>query len=452
MLREELPKISTPLPGPKAKAIIERRNQAVPGSIKCVYPCVISRGEGAMVEDVDGNVFMDWVGGVGVLNIGYSQPELIEAVKEQSDRYFHAMMNIMTHEGFISLAEKMNEIVPVRGDRKKTMFVNSGAEADENAVKIAKSYTKRPNIIVFSGAFHGRTLLTSAMTSKKAYSAGIGPYPDGIYRTDYPYLYRAPKGYTRDEAIAYFIGRLKRVFEEASPAEYVAAFVVEPVQGEGGFVPAPMEWVKALRKICDDNGILLVADEVQSGFARSGRMFVSDYWAEAGCAPDIISSAKSIAGGVPLGAVTARAEIFDGMKDGIIGGTFGGNALACASALKVIEIIKRDNLCGRSLQIAEKCRDVFEGWKIKYEQVGDVRGIGCMMGMEFVEDKASKKPASKLVAAIVQEAAQNGLLVEGAGVYGNVIRFLCPLVVTDMQLDSGLAILETAIKKCVIVS
>jgi 4-aminobutyrate aminotransferase / (S)-3-amino-2-methylpropionate transaminase / 5-aminovalerate transaminase len=448
MLKDELPKIVTALPGPKAKAIIERRTEAFPGSIRCSYPCVISRGEGAMIEDVDGNIFMDWVGGVGVLNIGYSHPELINAVKEQSDKFFHAMLNIVTHEGAIELAEKLNQIVPVRGDKKQTMFVNSGAEADENAVKIAKSYTKRPNIIVFSGAFHGRTLLASTMTSKKAYSVGFGPYPDGVYRAEYPYMYRAPKGYSEEEAIAYYIEKLEKVFEEASPAENVAAIVVEPVQGEGGFVPAPFEWVKAVRKICDDNGILLVADEVQSGFARSGRMFVSNYWAENGFAPDIITTAKSIAGGVPMSAVTARREIFDGMRAGIIGGTYSGNALACASALKVIEIIERDDLCGRSLEIAKKCRGVFDSWKDKYEVIGDVRGIGCMMGVEFVTDKQSKTPNAGLVTAIINEASSHGLLIEGAGIYSNVIRFLCPLVVTDAQLERGLEIYEAAIKKC----
>lgn len=446
MLRNALPKIKTPLPGPKAGAIIDRRKEAVPSAIRCAYPCVIRRGEGAMLEDVDGNIFLDWVGGVGVLNIGYSHPEVIEAVKEQSEKYFHAMMNIVTHEGYIKLAEKMNEIVPVRGKKRKTMFVNSGAEADENAVKIAQSYTNRPNIIVFSGAFHGRTLLTSCMTSKKAYTPGVGSFPDGVCRAEFPYLYRAPKGYTEEEAIDYYIEKLHRVFEEASPAEYVAAIVVEPVQGEGGFTPAPIAWVKAVRQICDENGILFIADEVQTGFARSGRMFVSNYWEEEGCAPDIITTAKSIAGGVPLSAVTASEEIFENIKPGIIGGTYGGNALACASALKVIEIIERDDLCGRSMEIAEKCRNRFQEWKEKYEEIGDVRGVGCMMGMEFVADKQSRTPAPKLVSDIVQHAAEHGLIVESAGIYGNVLRFLCPLVVTDEQLDCGLDILEAAIE------
>ena len=448
MLRDALPEIKTPLPGPKAGAVLKRREEAVPGAIKSVYPCVIGRGEGAMLEDLDGNRFLDWVGGVGVLNIGYSHPEIVEAVKEQSEKYFHGMMNIVTHEGYIALAEKMNEIVPLKSDRKKTMFANSGAEAIENAVKIAKSYTGRPNIIVFSGAFHGRTLLAATMTAKKTYAFGIGPFPDGIYRAEFPYLYRKPEGLGDSETLGYYMEKLKKVFEEASPAEHVAAVVVEPVQGEGGFVPAPIEWVQALRNICDDNGILLIADEVQTGFARSGRMFVSNYWKDAGCAPDILASAKSIAGGLPLSAVTAAAEIFDGVKGGIIGGTFGGNALACASALKVIEIMERDDLCSRSLEIADRCKSRFDFWKERFEEVGDVRGIGCMMGIEFVTDKQSKHPNPVLVKDVVEYCVNHGLIVENAGAYSNVVRFLCPLVVTDSQLESGLTILEAAIEAC----
>ncbi len=448
MLKEALPEIKTTLPGPRAAAILERRKEAVPGAIKSVYPCVISRGEGAMIEDVDGNIFMDWVGGVGVLNIGYSHPELVAAVKSQSEKYFHAMMNVVTHEGYIELAEKMNQIVPVKEHKRKTMFANSGAEALENAVKIAKSYTGRPNIIVFSGAFHGRTLLASTMTAKKAYSVGFGPFPDGIYRAEFPNLYRGPEGYSEEDSVRYYIEKLEKVFEEGAPAELVAAIVVEPVQGEGGFIPAPLEWVKAVRRICDEKGILLVADEVQTGFARSGRMFVANYWEEAGCSPDILATAKSIAGGVPLSAITAGATIMDGVRNGIIGGTFGGNALACASALKVIEIMERENLCVRSLEIAAKCREEFESWKEEFEEVGDVRGIGCMMGIEFVTDKKSKTPNASLVSDIVGYCANNGLIIENAGTYSNVVRFLCPLVVTDNQLDCGLQILKSAIIAC----
>lgn len=449
MLREALPKIVTgTLPGPKAKALMDRRAAAVPNGIGTAYKAVIERGEGAMFEDVDGNIFLDWIGGVGVLNIGYSNPECIAAVKEQADKFFHSMFNITTHEGYVELAEQMNRLVPVKGDKKKTMFVCSGSEADENAVKIARSYTGRPNIIVFTGAFHGRTSLTMTMTAKKAYAVGMGPFPDGVYRAEFPNLYRAPGHMTEEEAIAYYVKKLEEVFIEATPYDACAAIVFEPVQGEGGFVPAPIEWVKAVRKICDEHGILMICDEVQCGWARSGKMFASQYFAEAGAAPDIMSTAKSIAGGLPLSAVTARAEIMDAVPGGTIGGTYGANAVSAASALKIVEVMERDDYPAKAMHISDVVMKAFNEWKDKYECVGDVRGLGAMIGIEFVEDKASKEPAAALVNAIVQEAMNNGLMLEAAGTYGNVIRFLCPLCVTDAQLNAGLEIFENAIKTC----
>lgn len=448
MLREELPKIITDtLPGPKASEIIERRKKATPSAIRCVYPCVIKRGEGAMIEDVDGNYFLDWVGGVGVLNMGYSKPEVVEAVTEQAQRFFHSMFNITTHEGYVALAEKMNEIAPVKGEVKKTFFTNSGAEADENAVKIAKAFTKRPNIIVFTGAFHGRTALTMAMTSKKSYAIGMGPFPDGVYRAPYPYLYRKPEGMTEEEAINFYLKKLNDVFEEASPAEYVAAIVLEPLQGEGGFIPAPIEWVKAVRKICDEKGIMLVVDEVQSGFCRTGKMFASCYWAEAGCAPDILATAKSIAAGVPLSAIVAREEIMESVPGGVIGGTFGGNALACASALKVIDIMEKEDFAGKAMTIGNKLRDRFNGLKEELPVIGDIRGLGAMIGIEFVKDPVTKEPNTELVTKLVQYCANHGLLIENAGTYLNVVRFLAPLVITDEQLEAGMKILEDGIRE-----
>jgi 4-aminobutyrate aminotransferase/(S)-3-amino-2-methylpropionate transaminase len=445
MLRDALPSVKTELPGPKTKALLERRKAATAAAIRSVYPLAINRGEGAMFEDLDGNIFLDWVGGVGVLNIGYSHEEVVKAVQDQAARGFHAMANIVTHEGYISLAEKLNAIVPTKGQPRKTMFANTGAEALENAVKIARSSTHRPNIIVFTGAFHGRTLLTATMTAKKAYHHGMGPMPDGIYRAEFPYLYRAPKGFSEAEAIDYYLKRLTSLFDEASFPEDVAAIVVEPVQGEGGFIPVPKAWIQGVRKICDQHGILLIADEVQTGFARSGRMFVSDYWTEWGAAPDIIAMAKSIAGGLPLSAVTTSAEIMDKVAPGVIGGTYGGNMLACASALKIVEIMQRDKIPARALAISEKCKAVFAEWQKEIPAIGDIRGIGAMMGLEFVKDK-EKTPWPELVSTIVQEAVKRGLVVENAGVYGNVIRFLCPLDVTDAQLDAGLGILKEAIK------
>ena len=413
MLRTDLPEIITEtLPGPKAQAIIDRREAVNPSAIKCVYPVVIEKGEGAMIQDVDGNKFLDWIGGVGVLNIGFSQSEVVEAVKAQAEKYFHGMYNVVTHEGYVALSEKLTQIAPVKGDKKKVFFANSGAEADENAVKIAKAFTKRPNIIVFSGAFHGRTLMTMSMTSKKAYAVGMGPFPDGVYRAQFPYYYRNPEGMPQEAALDYYLNSIKDVFEQCGPADSIAAIVVEPLQGEGGFIPAPIEWVKAVRKICDENGILLVADEVQTGFCRTGRMFATQYWEEAGVQPDILATAKSI-----------------------------------AAALKTIEIMERDDLAGCSCEIGEKVSKRFNEWKEKYPVIGDVRGLGGMIGLEFVKDQKSKEPYPEFSAAVISGCAKKGLMIEGAGTYGNVIRFLAPLVMTDEQLEAGLDIYESVIKE-----
>lgn len=446
MLQDALPYITTEtLPGPKSKELIDRRENTTAGAVRCPYPVAIAKASGAMIEDMDGNLFVDWVGGVGVMNVGYSRQEIIEAVKKQADKYFHGMFNIVTHEGYVALAEKLNQIVPVRGEEKKTFLANSGAEADENAVKIAKSYTGRSNIIVFSGAFHGRTLMTMAMTSKKAYAVGMGPFPDGIYRAEFPYQYRAPEGIPVEKQIEYYISSIYKVFEECAQPETIAAIIVEPLQGEGGFIPAPIEWIQAVRKICDRYGILLVADEVQSGFCRTGRMFASCYWKEAGCEPDILTTAKSIAGGMPLSAVVTRREIMDKVTPGIIGGTYNGNAMACAAALKTIEIMERDNLADRALEIGKKVMNTYCVWKNQYEVVGDVRGMGAMIGLELVKNQKTREPAPDLTAKVIQTAVKHGLIIESAGTYNNVIRFLAPLVITDAQLQAGLDILEQAI-------
>ena len=443
-LRTALPKIVTPLPGPKAQALIERRAKATPKAIGTAYKAVIERGEGAMFEDVDGNIFLDWIAGVGVLNIGYSHPELIEAVKEQADKYFHSMFNITTHEPYVKLAEEFCKIAPVKGDEKQAFFVCSGSEADENAVKVARNYTGRPNIIVFTGAFHGRTSLTMTMTAKKSYAEGMGPFPDGVYRVEFPNLYRAPGGMDEAEAIKYYIKKLEEAFIEVTPADQCAAIVFEPVQGEGGFIPAPIEWVKAVREICDRYGIMMVCDEVQCGLARSGKMFASEYFAEAGAAPDIMTTAKSIAGGIPLSAVVARKEVMDKVNPGTIGGTYGANALAAVSALKVIEVMTRDNYPAKALHIAEKIGEGFKEIQKKHPCIGDIRGTGAMMGIEIVKDPVTKEPDAALTSAIIQNAMNKGLMLEAAGTFNNVIRILSPLVVTDEQIEAGLAIVASA--------
>ena len=448
MLKESLPKIITSIvPGPKSKALLDRREAALPRALaKTTYPICIARGEGAMVEDLDGNQFLDWIGGVGVLNIGYSRAEVVEAVKEQADKYFHTIINVITHEGYIQLAEKLNSIVPVRGEVKKTYFANSGAEADENAIKIAKAYTKRANVICFSGAFHGRTNLTMALTAKKAYSVDMGPFPTGIYRAEYPYLYRAPKGYTEEEAVQYFINKLYQLFDAESLAKDIACMIIEPLQGEGGFIPAPLSWVKAVRKICDDNGILMIADEVQSGFCRTGKMFASCYWEKEGVQPDIITMAKSLGGGTPISAICGRTEVMDAALPGTLGGTYCGNPLACASALKAIEIYEKENLAERSMEIGKKIRTAYEDFAEEFSVIGDIRGLGGMIGVEFVKNKETKEPFPEFVSSMVQNAVQRGLLIENAGTYGNVIRFLAPLVITEEQLDVGIAIFKKCLK------
>ena len=442
-----LPKIITEsVPGPKAKALIDRKVNAVPKALAGnTYPLAIKRGEGAMMEDIDGNVFVDFIGGVGVLNIGYSHPEVIEVVKSQSEKYFHTMLSIITHDGYISLAEKLSEIIPCKGDIKKTFFANSGAEADENAIKVAKAFTGRKNIICLSGAFHGRTNLMMELTANKVYAQGMGPFPSGIYRAEFPYLYRKPKGYTDDEAIDLCIDKLKVLLKEGTPANEVAAIIVEPFQGEGGFIPAPIKWVKELRKICDENGILMIADEVQCGNCRTGKYYASSYWAEADAAPDIVTTAKSMGAGLPISAITARAEIMDAAPAGTLGGTYCGNPVACAAALKVLEIMQRDDFAGKANHIADIVNTKYAQMMDKYEIIGDYRGLGAMIGLEFVKDRETKEPYGEFVSKLVQNCLQKGLMIESCGLYGNVVRFLAPLVITDEQLNSGLNILEECI-------
>ncbi|SNS61355.1 4-aminobutyrate aminotransferase / (S)-3-amino-2-methylpropionate transaminase [Anaerovirgula multivorans] len=447
MLELREPKIVTELPGPKSKEMLKQRAENVPQGVSNIVPLYIKRGEGALFEDVDGNVFLDFAGGIGVLNIGYSHPEVVAAVKEQSDKFFHTSINVVLYEQYAKLAEKLNKLIP--GDfKKKTMLVNSGAEAVENAIKIARKYTKRTEIITFTGAFHGRTLLTMTMTSKvKPYKWDFGPYAPGIRRMLFPYCYRCPHGLEKATCNLHCAKQFEAFFLEEVTPEDVAAIILEPIQGEGGFIIPPDEYIKALRKICDKHGILLIADEVQSSYCRTGRMFATEYWKELGVCPDIVATAKSIAGGLPISTVTGRAEVMDASHVGGIGGTYGGNPVAASAALKVIEIMERDYIAEKSLHIGKICMKRFEEMQEKYELVGDVRGRGAMVAIELVKDRGTKETAKEETNNIVQECWKNGLVVLSAGARGNVLRFLMPLVITDHQLNIGLDILENAIAK-----
>ena len=441
------PKMITEVPGPKSQELLKVREENVPKGVSGMVPTFIKRGEGALFEDVDGNVFLDFAGGIGVLNIGYSHPEVVEAVKEQCDKYFHTSINVVLYEQYVRLAEKLNQLVP--GDfPKKTMFVNSGAEADENAIKLARKFTKRSEVVAFTGAFHGRTLLTMTLTSKvKPYKFGFGPYAPGVHRMLFPYCYRCPYGLEKESCDFHCAKQFEDFFLEQVAPEDIAAFILEPVQGEGGFVIPPDEFIIELRRVCDKYGILLIADEVQTGYCRTGKMFATEYWAEKGVYADIVTSAKSMGAGLPISAVTARAEIIDAAQVGGIGGTYSGNPLASTAALKVIEVMEREFFADRGQHIGKLCMSRFEDMKEKYDIIGDVRGLGAMVAIELVKDRETKEPAKDETNNIIAECYKNGLVVLSAGVRGNVIRFLMPLVVTDKQLEMGLDILERAIEK-----
>jgi 4-aminobutyrate aminotransferase / (S)-3-amino-2-methylpropionate transaminase / 5-aminovalerate transaminase len=438
------PRIITPVPGPKSQELLKLREQNVPAGVSVNTPVFVEKGEGALFQDVDGNVFLDFVGGIGVLNVGYSHPEVIQAVKDQADKFFHTSINVVLYEQYMRVAEHMNNLLP--GDfAKKTMLVNSGAEAIENAVKIARKYTRRSEIIVFTGAFHGRTNLTMGMTSKvKPYKFEFGPFTPGIHRMLFPYCYRCPYGQERATCDLFCAKQFESYFlEEVAPSD-VAAIVIEPLQGEGGFVLPPDEYIGVLRQVCNEHGILLIADEIQTSFGRTGKLFATEHWP---AAPDMWTTAKSIAGGLPISTVTGRAEIMDVAHVGGIGGTYSGNPVAAAAALKVIEIMQRDDYPGKAAALGAHFRTRLEAMQKKHPLIGDVRGRGIMLAIELVKDRTTKEPAKDETNAIIQECWHNGLVLLSAGARGNVIRFLVPFVVTREQLDAGLDILEAALEK-----
>jgi 4-aminobutyrate aminotransferase/(S)-3-amino-2-methylpropionate transaminase len=445
MLRDSLPKIITEVPGPKSQELLKLRKDNVTDGVSMLAPVFVDRAEGAMVQDVDGNIFLDFVAGIGVLNIGHSHPEVIEAVKAQCDKYFAPNINVFNYEGYPRLSEKLNQMMPIEGE-KKTILVNTGAEAVENAIKLARRYTGRSEIIAFAGAFHGRSYMTMALTSKvKPYKFGFGPMPSGIHRVAYPYCYRCPYGLKKESCDLH----CAKVFEESVFLEYVspdqlAAIILEPILGEGGFVVPPDEFMVELRRICDKYAIVLIADEIQSGYGRTGKMFACNYWA---VKPDMITSAKSVAGGIPIACVTAKAEIMNAVNPGDVGGTYCGNALATASALKVLEITERDDFPAKANHVGGICMKRLLAMQARYDIIGDVRGRGAMLAIELVKDRTTKEPAKVETKAIIQECWRNGLVVLGAGVRDNNIRFLMPLVITDAQLEAGLDILDKAIAK-----
>jgi 4-aminobutyrate aminotransferase / (S)-3-amino-2-methylpropionate transaminase / 5-aminovalerate transaminase len=434
--------LRTSIPGPKSQELMRRREAAVPRGIYHATPIFASRAEGAVLEDVDGNWFIDFAGGIGCQNAGHRPPEVVEAIQQQADKFLHTCFSVAPYESYIAVAEKLNAITPGKFP-KKTILINSGAEAIENAIKLARAYTHRPAIICFEDAFHGRTMLTMSLTSKThPYKAGFEPFAADIYRIPYAYCYRCSYSLQYPSCDMFCARHLEDTFKRMVAAETVAAVIAEPVLGEGGFVVPPEEFFGFIQDICKRHEILFIADEIQTGFGRTGAMFACERY---GVVPDILVSAKSIAGGLPLAAVTGRAEIMDGPGIGALGGTYGGNPIACAAALAAIETLERENLSARALELGERFDSRARAWKSRFPLIGDIRGLGAMCALELVKSRDTREPAKHETEQIIRYCYQHGLIVLSAGTYGNVVRVLVPLVVTDTQFEEGLEILEAAI-------
>ncbi|MGD0402841.1 MAG: 4-aminobutyrate--2-oxoglutarate transaminase [Candidatus Acidiferrales bacterium] len=434
--------LRTPIPGPKSQEWMKRREAAVARGVSHATSIFAARAEGATLEDVDGNRFLDFAGGIGVVNVGHRAPSVVEAVRKQLDAFVHTCFSVAPYGKYVELAEKLNSLVPGKFP-KKTILVNSGAEAIENAVKIARCYTHRPAIICFEDAFHGRTMLTMSLTSKThPYKAGFEPFATDIYRIPYAYCYRCSYSLQYPSCGVFCAHHVEDTFKRVVAAEAVAAVVVEPVLGEGGFVAPPAEFFTVIQDICRRNKILFIADEVQTGFGRTGAMFASERY---GITPDILVSAKSIADGLPLAAVTGRAEIMDAPGVGGLGGTYGGNPLACAAALAVIETMERENLPARAEALGQRFDARAREWKKRWPLIGDVRGLGAMRALELVRPGTNRQPAKEETEKVIQHCLGHGLILVSAGSYGNVIRLLMPLVITDEQFDEGLHVLEGAL-------
>jgi len=435
--------LRTAIPGPKSKALAERRTKAVPRGLPHSTPVYVASAEGAVLEDVDGNRYIDFAGGIGCINVGHRSEAVLNAVRNQLDRFLHTCVQVTPYESYIRLAERLNELTPGKFP-KKTLFVNSGAEAIENAVKIARAYTGRPAVIAFEDAFHGRTMMALALTSKThPYKAGFAPFPGDVYRVPYAYCYRCSYSLTYPSCDIFCARHLEDTFKRVVANEEVAAVIAEPVLGEGGFVVPPPEYFRVLLEVCRKHDILFIADEIQTGFGRTGTLFASEAY---GIEPDILVSAKSLGGGLPLAAITGRAEIMDAPAPGGLGGTFAGNPLSCEAALAVLDLFAREDLSARANELGEIFQERVRHWQKRWPIIGDVRGLGAMQAIELVQSQEKREPAEEETKQIVQCCYEHGLIILTAGSYSNVIRLLMPLVITDDQMDEGLDVLEGALE------
>jgi len=434
MIERRFTRIQTELPGPRSAAVLARKEKCVAAPLTTYAPFVIKESHGALIEDLDGNRFIDFTGGWGCLAVGQRNERVVAALHDQLDRFLHTDFTAVPYAPFVDLAEMLCERTPIDGERKAAFF-NSGAEAVENAVKIARAYTRRKAIVVFDNAFHGRTLLTMTMTHKaRPYKIGFGPFAPEVYRLPYPYTYR-------DDVTAEDIEN--RLLSLVDPSD-VAAMVVEPVIGEGGFLVPPDWFLPAMRRLADRYGFVLVFDEVQSGIGRTGKLFAYEHF---DVRPDLVCVAKSLAAGLPLSGVIGKAKIMDAPVESGIGGTYAGNPLACRAAIEVLKAIDEEDLLERAVHVGGRIREHFLRLQGRYEVIGDVRGLGAMVGMELVKDRKTKEPAADLTHRIADEALRNGAIFPTAGLHGNVIRVLVPLVIPNEQIDEGMEILDGAFKR-----
>lgn len=434
----------TEVPGPNSSKLLEERNKYIPKGISYSFPVFAKEAKGAIIVDVDGNQFIDFAAGIGVVNVGHCHDRVVKAVKEQLDKYIHTSINVFMYEPYVRLAEKIAAITPGNFP-KKTMFANSGAEAVENAVKIARRYTGKKGIIALECAFHGRTLMTMTLTSKaRPYKYGFGPFAPEVYKIPSAYCYRCYFGLSYPDCDMQCVKNLERFFIAECPADNIAALIAEPIQGEGGFIVPPPEYLPRLKDICSKHGILFIADEIQSGFGRTGKMFASEHF---GLEADLITIAKSLAAGFPLSAVTGRAEVMDESAPGEIGGTYGGNPVACAAALEVIDIMQEESLPARAVKIGATMQKRLRELQEKYPVIGDLRGLGAMVAIELVSDRKTKEPAKEITGKLAAGCYRRGLVVLSAGIYSNVLRFLPPLVTTDEELNQAMDVLEEALKE-----
>jgi len=423
--------------------LLARRAAIVPQGVPRVTAATAASASGATITDMEGNLFIDFAGGIGVMNVGHCQADVVRAIQAQAAKLLHTCIHVATYEPYVALCERLAGLLP-HGERTKVMLLNSGAEAVENAVKIARQATGRQAVLCYTGAFHGRTLLGMSLTSKVGYKAGCGPFAPEIYRHPFPNHFQAGDGLSEDAFADRELARLRQAFVDTVAADALAAILIEPVQGEGGFVPAPARYLRGLREICDEHGIVLIFDEVQTGFGRTGRWASYEH---AGVLPDISTWAKSMGGGLPIAAVIGRANIMDAARPGTIGGTFGGNPVACAAALATIDVLERDGLLGRAEEIGAQVRRRFEELRRRTAVVGDVRGIGAMVAMELFEDGDRRRPARTLVGEVIAACVARGVLLLSAGPLGNVIRILSPLTISDADLDRGLTILVEEVER-----